>query len=262
MWKHKRLFLGLGVVYLLISLLFVREFSLDSGINELRSSLEEIFVGTSAQLALGLTLFGALVESSGSASSPAGSAYSSVLLVVISLATIWGLRQTYVGSKVTARDAFYKGIYPAVPYALVLAVIILQLLPAMIGATLYGIVTTNGLAVNFGEQAAWLLLFGMLCLLSLYMITSSIFALYVVTLPDMTPLKALRSARELVRYRRWSVMRKVIFMPLALLLLGAVVMLPFLLGATAIADYIFFALSPFGLMAAHSYMYSLYRELL
>lgn len=261
-WQHKRLFVGIGGIYLLLSLLFVREFSLDSGINELRANLEEIFQGTSARLALGLTLFGVLVESGGSASSPAGSAYGSVLIVLISLATIWGLRQTYAGSKVTAKETFYRGIYPAVPYVLVLAVVVLQLLPAMIGATIYGIVVANGLAVNFGEQAAWLLLFGMLCLLSLYMITSSIFALYIVTLPDMTPMKALKSARELVRYRRWSVMRKIIFVPIALLLIGAVVMLPFLLGATAIADYVFFAISPLGLIATHSYMYSLYRELL
>lgn len=262
LWRHKGLFAGLSIIYLIANLLLVREFNLNHGVVELRAGLEGVFQGAYAPMLLGLTLFGALVEAGATPPSPAGGAYHSVLLVVFSLAVIWALRQTFAGRQVSLRDVLYKSMHPFIPYLLVMVVIALQLVPALIGATLYGIVEANDLAVNFAEQAVWILLFGLLALLSLYMITSSAIALYVVALPDMTPLRALRSARELVRFRRWQVMRKMLFAPLALLVLAAVVMLPFLLWLTPAADYVFFAISPLGLVVFHAYMYSLYRELL
>ena len=71
-----------------------------------------------------------------------------------------------------------------------------------------------------------------LALLSLYMICSSLFALYIVTLPNVTPMKALRSARQLVLHRRFLVLRKILFMPLALLVLGAIIMIPLIIFLT------------------------------
>jgi hypothetical protein len=87
-------------------------------------------------------------------------------------------------------------------------------------------------------------------------------ALYVVTLPDMTPLTALRSARDLVRYRRLSVFRKLIFLPIALGVIMAVVMLPFIFVVPVLAQWVFFALSMLALIVGHAYFYVLYRELL
>jgi hypothetical protein len=94
------------------------------------------------------------------------------------------------------------------------------------------------------------------------MISSSLFALYIVTLPDMTPMKALRSARELVRHRRWTVLRKILCLPLILLVAGAVIMLPIIIVLTPLAQWVFFLLTMLALVAAHAYMYTLYRELL
>jgi hypothetical protein len=102
----------------------------------------------------------------------------------------------------------------------------------------------------------------MLALLSLYMVTSSVFALYIVTLPNMTPMRALRSARGLVLGRRWTVLRKLLFLPIALFLLGALIMLPLIWFWAPAATWVFFALSMACLAALHSYMYALYRSLL
>ncbi|HVI60648.1 MAG TPA: hypothetical protein VM535_00655, partial [Candidatus Saccharimonadales bacterium] len=109
---------------------------------------------------------------------------------------------------------------------------------------------------------AWGLLFGLLTLFSLYMISSSLFALYIVTLPDMTPRKALRSARELVRDRRWTVLRKILCLPVILFLGAALVMVPIIIWLTPLAQWVFFLLTMFALVAVNTYMYSLYRELL
>jgi hypothetical protein len=94
------------------------------------------------------------------------------------------------------------------------------------------------------------------------MVSSSIFALYIVTLPDVTPMQALRSARELVRYRRWSIARKVLFLPVSLLVIAAVIMVPVILLVTPASEWVFFILSMLSIAVIHSYMYSLYRELL
>ncbi len=94
------------------------------------------------------------------------------------------------------------------------------------------------------------------------MISSSIFALYIVTLPDMTPLKALRSARELVKGRRWAVILRLLSLPVILLIVAAIIMVPIIIVLTPVAQWVFFLLTMFTLVAVHAYMYTLYRELL
>ena len=152
-------------------------------------------------------------------------------------------------------------MYPLIPFVLVLMVIGLQLVPLLVGSALYSAVINNGIAVMAIEKIIWAIGCFLLALLSLYMICSSIFALYIVTLPDMTPFKALRSARQLVLHRRWTVLRKVLFLPVALLIIAALIMVPLVILLTPLAQWIFFALTMFGIAIVHSYMYNLYREL-
>jgi hypothetical protein len=78
----------------------------------------------------------------------------------------------------------------------------------------------------------------------------------------MTPMKAIRSARALVKSRRWLVIRKILFLPLALFIVTGLIMMPFLLGLTVIAGWVFFVLSVIVIAVMNSYMYALYRELI
>jgi hypothetical protein len=144
----------------------------------------------------------------------------------------------------------------------VLLFIGLQLLPLVGANLLYGFVATGGVVTTVLEKAVWALLIGSLVLLSLYMVTSSVFALYIVTLPDVKPLEALRAARDLVLYRRWIVMRKVLFLPFILLLIAIIITVPIILISPGVAEWLFFALSMVALAVAQSYIYTLYRELL
>ncbi len=260
--KHWWLFFAITLVFGILNLVLVRGLAGGTDLSKIKSTLNQAFSGSGGKFATGITLFVYLLSSSGNSSSASAGVYQTLLLIIVSLATIWALRQVYSEAKVRMRDAFYNGIYPFVQFILVLLVIGLQLLPLLIGALLYSTVISNGIAVNAIEKILWFLLLVVLALASLYMICSSIFALYIVTLPDMTPMKALRSARALVSHRRWLVMRKVLFLPLALLVLAAIIMFPLILFATPLAGWLFFVLSMFGLVAVHSYMYALYRELL
>ena len=258
--KHWQLFGTMTLIYGALTIILVR--GLGSGINldSLKTTLNTN--GGSGSLAMGVTLFGYLLGSSNGANSQVGGVYQSLLVILMSLVTIWALRQVLAGKQISAKEAFYNGVYPLVPFILVLLVVGLQLIPLAIGSWLFATVSGTSIAVNAIEKLGWGLLFFLFALWSLYLVCSSLFALYIVTLPDMTPLKALRSAKQLVEHRRFKVLRKILFLPLALIVVGAVITIPLILVLTSLATWVFFLLSMFVLIVIHAYMYALYRELL
>ncbi len=260
-WK---LFGGIVLVYGLLNIALVKGLNPAQDVGSLKTILNEAVKGGYGQISTGITLYGVLLGSSASTPSEAASIYQTFLILISSLAFIWTLRQVSSSSSksIKVKDSFYKGMYPFVPFVLVLLVICLQLVPLLLGGSLYASVLNNGLAVSFAERILWTILFFFAALFSLYMVSSSVFALYIVTLPDMTPMKALRSARELVRYRRWRLMRKVVFLPIALFFLIGIIMVPLIVLAAPLVEWIYFAISMATLAVVHSYMYSLYRELL
>lgn len=262
LWQNKNLFGGITIVYGLLNLILVQGLASSSNVSSLKSSLDQVFSGHFGAIGSSLSVFAVLVGSAGNSSSQTAGAYQLFLALIASLAVIWSLRQVFSGSSLRVRDAYYRGMYPLIPFLLVLLVIGLQLIPLTIGASVYSLVVTNGIAVGGFEKFLWLLQFIVLASISLYMLSSSLFALYIVTLPDMTPLKALRSARQLVRHRRPTVLRKILWLPVVLLMAAAIIMVPIIIWLTPLAQWIFFILTMFSLVAAHAYMYSLYRELL
>lgn len=262
LWAHKKLFIGITLVYGVLNLCLAQGLSNGTDVASIKDSLNQVFTGHFGFLLSGLSIFIAMVGSAGNTTDQTAGAYQIMLALTASLAMIWALRQSLAGKRLRVRDAFYRGMYPLIPFLLVLLVVGAQLIPMILGSTLYSVVINNGIAVYVVEKILWGLLFAGLALLTVYMLTSSLFALYIVTLPDMTPMKALRSARELVRYRRWTVLRKLLCLPIILLLIALVIMLPVIILVPPLARWVFFVLTMFGLLAIHAYMYTLYRELL
>lgn len=243
-------------------MILVQGLASGTDVGDIKEQLNKVFTGQFKELASSLSIFALLVSSAGESSNQTAGAYQLFIALISSLAIIWALRQVKLGSSIRVRDAFYRGMYPLVPFILVLLVIGLQLIPLIIGSALYNIVLTNGIAVQLVEQVLWAAMFGVLALSSLYMLSSSLFALYIVTLPNMTPMKALRSARKLVKNRRWTVLRKVLSLPVILLVVVGLIMVPTIIVLTPVAQFMFFILTMFSLVAIHAYMYTLYRELL
>lgn len=262
LWRYKKLFGGIILIYGVLNILLVRGLSGSSNLSNLKSVLDTLTTGLGGKLTTSLTTFLYLLGTSGSGNTATSGVYQSILLIVCSLAFIWGLRQVTARHTPRLRDSFYMGMYPLIPFLLVFFVIGLQLLPLVVGGSLYSTVISNGIAVHTWEKALWLGLFVALGLWSLRMITSSVFALYIVTLPDMTPFKALRSAKGLVYGRRLLIWRKLIFLPVSLLLAAALIELPLILFLTPAAAWVFFGLSMVALGLVHSYLYNLYRSLL
>jgi hypothetical protein len=260
--RNWKVFIGIAAVYGVLTAALITGFSAVN-LNDAKQSFGSLLGGQLNQAATGISLFVYLLGAAGgTASTPSASVYQVVLGVVISLAVIWTLRQIYAGNRVRIRDGFYQGMYPLVQFVAVLAVIGLQLIPLIAGAEIYQLVINNGIAVTLIEHILWLVLFGLLGLLSLYMVCASFFALYIVSLPDVTPLAALRAAKQLVLHRRWMVIRKVLFLPVALVAIIAIITVPIIMLATPIAPWTFFILSSFLLIVLHGYLYTLYKALL
>lgn len=261
-WGNKKLLLGITGIYGLLNLLLVHGLASSVDVGGIKQEINESGAGGSGSLATGIAVLAVIAGSSSSGTNQTAGTYQLILVLMASLAIIWALRQIFGGSKVRIRDAYYRGMYPLVPFILVLLVIGLELIPLVIGSSLYTVVIGNGIAVLAIEKVLWAVLFGLFAFLSFYLISSSIFALYIVALPEMTPIKALRSSSGLVKIRRWSVMRKLLWIPLAFTILAAIIMLPVIVVAAALAPWVYFVLSILAILALHSYLYTLYRELL
>ncbi len=260
LWRRRGLFIGIAAVYGILTVLLVNGLSGSTDIATLKQQFD--LGGGVGALASSIAVFATLLVSSGSSTSADNGAYQLILGLITSLATIWAVRQTMADRRVTIRDAFYRGMYPLIPFVLVLLVVLLQTVPLLIGGWLYSTVTVQGIAATGLEQALWGGLFAALAFASVYMLCSSLFALYIVTLPDMTPMKALRSARQLVRYRRGQVVTKLLFLVVMLLVAAAVIMVPLIIVVPVVAQWIFFVLPIFGLVIVHAYMYTVYKALL
>ncbi len=262
LFKNWKLFLGVALIYGVLNLILVRGFSGSADVSSIKKALDQSLKGDWSQLAGGSLLFVYLLGSAGNSGNATAGAYQLLLTLFTTIALIWTLRQVYAGNKVRIRDGFYQGMYPFVTFILVLLVVGLQLLPGALGILTYSIVSGNGVIAGGVEQMIWTLALAVLILVSLYMVSSSVFALYIVCLPDMTPMRALRSARQLVAARRWVVMRKVLFLPVALALVAALITIPLIIYATAAASWVIFIVTMLLLPVLHSYMYRLYRALL
>lgn len=259
-WKP---FTGITFVYLILTIIFANGISnISSVVSSIKFDLE---VGSSENLSpfgSALNGFGNLVGSAGSGSSSTGSVLQSVLIILQSLVIIWALRHLLAGKKIKVKQAYYESTTPLIPFLLVLIVLLIQLLPVGILLPAVGAFLSAVFVSGYTGTIIFIFIGGLLALWSLYMISSSVFALYIVTLPGMHPRRALKSAKNLVRYRRWGIMRRLLFLPIFILLAMGVIVVPLILWATFLVTPVFLLLSLLSLLFAHTYIYSLYRELI
>lgn len=256
LWRNKKLFVGVLTTIGVLQLLLIQGI-INSDFASVRGSIEEVF---GAGLTSGAVSYVYLLGSSGQPNSTEAGLYQSTLMVVLILALIWCLREIHAGAKVRVRDAFYRGMYPLVPFTLVTLIIGLQLIPAVVGAWIYSVVSTNNIAVHGYEQIFWLAVLITGFALSLRFITGSVFALFISTLPDATPIASVKASQKLTKGLRLIVLRKVAFLGLLLLLMITAVMLPIILIVPAVAPVLFYVLNLVMLAIAVVYMHMLYRE--
>lgn len=261
-WQNKRIFGGIVAVSAFFQYVIVQSLGSPLNIIAVKEQVQGILGDGASKFTTGWVVFGSVVGSAGRQSSDVAGVYQSIILLVTALASIWAIRQLMAGESVRLKETFYNCMYPVIPFVLVAFVISLQLIPAGIGSFLYSTVIGNGLAVTAIEKALWLMIFILLATLSLYMVLSSVFALYIVTLPEMTPLKALRSARNLVLHRRLSVVLRFLVVMIVIGALSVILLLPLIIFLPGFAEIMVYIFSATCIVFLNIFTYKLYRELL
>lgn len=254
--RHWKILGGITLVYLILNTVLAS--GLSNAVNNFSSVKDSL--GSGHNFSDALHGFGSLLGG-GANGSQSSSVLQSLLIILESLVVIWALRQLLAGKKFSVKDAYYKSMAPLVPFLLVVFVIIIQLLPVTLGAGLIALISSALIASGGVTAVAFIILLPLLGW-SIYMISSSIFGLYIVTLPDMQPRQALRSAKKLVSFRRLVIIRRVLFLPLFILLVMAAIVLPLILFVHFLVVPVFYLLSILVVLFVHAYLYSLYRGLL
>ena len=233
LWQHKRTFIGLMVIYALLTALLIGVASQET-YQQLSDTLyqtsQDVFKGGwgslgQASLLLVTGVAGAYNENQ----SDTQQIYSVIITLLTWLTTVWLLRAIYTGNKPKLRDGIYAAGAPIIPTFLVALVGVIQLLPVALTALVFSAGFSMG-ALEGGAEAMLLWVAGaLLGLLSLYWLTSTFFALVVVTLPGMYPMKALRAAGDLVIGRRFRILLRILWLLFSVVAVWAVIMVPLIL---------------------------------
>ena len=198
--------------------------------------------------------------------------FSVILFLLSWLTTVWLLRNLLAGHKVRLRDGLYNSGSPLFAMVVVVLVIAIQLIPVAVAFIGYSAALSSGLLAGGAPTMLFWIAASLLGMLSLYWVSSSLFAMIIVTIPGMYPMKAIRSANELMFGRRMLVLLRWIWMMLVLLVVWSIVLLLFILLDmwvkslwTAIAwlpivPFIIVVLSAFSTVWISAYVYLLYRK--
>lgn len=260
-WQHKKVLATIVVIHAFVYIALLRA-PLVADMSDVIDAVNAGFEDENAQQTIEGTVatMGTVLSVSGE--SQADPAVASAVAVGMSLIYIWAIRELHTQKKIKARDAYYQGLAPLLSTVLVLSVATLQLLPFAIAAFIYGTARTAGLfASGFEDMAVFFVAAGM-ALLSLYWVTSTVIALYIVTLPGMYPMQALRSAKKLVQFQRLTVFKKLLSLPV---IIGLFYVLILLLTVRFVPAQSFFMVEVLQLIIlpfAHVYLYKLYRSLI
>ncbi len=176
------------------------------------------------------------------------------------------------GHKAKMRDGLYNAGSPLVSTIAVSLVILVQLLPIGLAAIAYSAADSTGFLSGGVETMLFWVVFGLLTLLSLYWITSTFFAMVIVTLPGMYPIQAIKSANDLVLGRRFKILLRLVWLFAVSFLAWLVVLIPVIMIDTWIKKVwpaiSWFPSVPLALLVlgsittlwVSSYVYLLYRK--
>ncbi|MDB5162760.1 MAG: hypothetical protein JWO54_958 [Candidatus Saccharibacteria bacterium] len=275
-WSYKKLFLGLAALYLVLFTLLVGLASQES-FTTLSESLmqtdESSEEGDFSPIAQAGALFYA-IATVGLTEAPteAQQVYTVLLGLLVWLTTVWLLRNKLAGHKVRLRDGLYNSGSPILPLFLVGLVLVVQLVPILIAFIAYGAANNSGLLESGVESMLFWIVASLLGLLSLFWVTSTLFAMIIVTLPGMFPVKALRSAGDLVLGRRIRILLRWLWMSLVVLVFWSIILIPMILldlwlnsiwpvfSNVPLIPIVLAMLGTISIIWVSSYVYLLYRK--
>lgn len=255
--KDWRTFTGISLVYAIGVFIFVRSFSVGTSASAKADSIGQ----ATGRFTEAMTRLSSLLSSANTSISAASGVYQIMISTICCLALIWAFRQVLSHETATVKSSFYQGMTPLVKYLLVLAVVGVHFIPLALGGYAFSIILSSGYFFGWEIWAAGFV-FAILAIWTFRLITHSMFALFIATLPDMTPLRALRSAKKMVYRRRLLIWRKLVLAGLLLCIIGLLAIAPFIIWWPAGAPWALFAGTILLLPIGQAFLYTLYREIL
>jgi len=275
LWGYRKTFLLLAVVYALLYGLLVGVQSQDT-FTVLSESLGQVGPEISGGEWGALEQAGGLLltiatAGIGTEMTEVQQIFSVFVFLLVWLTTVWLLRNLLAGHKVKLRDGLYSAGAPIFALIMIVLLIAVQLIPVAIAAIGYSAALSSGLLVGATAMLFWTAA-GLLGVLSLYWITSSLFAAIIITIPGMYPYEAIKSAGDLVLGRRIKILLRWLWMVLAICVSWLLVLIPVIfldMGLKAlwpavewlpIIPYAIVILSSCTIVWASAYVYLLYRK--
>lgn len=236
LWSNRKIFMYVMVIYVILTVVLI-SFASEDTYMQMRDTLDttgdNAFGGfwgeiTKAGLILAAGATGSL-NSAQTGTQAQSQIYAVIIGLLTWLTTVWLLRAIMANRKPRMRDGLYNAGAPIVPTFLVASIIILQLLPMALAIYAYNSAVVSGLLEGGIEAMMFWSVAGLLVILSLYWITSTLLALVVVTLPGMYPVQALRTAGDLVIGRRVRILLRLLWMAFVIIITWAVIVIPIIL---------------------------------
>lgn len=277
LWSYRRIFILLATVYAVLTLLLVGMGSQDAYTvltETIRTTSGDAFSGNWGAIGKASLLFASTVTGSISQTmTDAQQIYSALIALLAWLTSVWLLRNLLAGHKVKLRDGLYSAGAPLLSTFLVALLLLVQMLPFSIALIGYSAATSTGLLAAGGiESMLFWIAAALLTVMSLYMITSTIFALIIVTLPGMYPLQAIKTAGDLVIGRRLRILWRFLWIAASVSIAWVIIMIPVILADLWLKDVwpaitwvptvpiVMLTLSSLTIVWVSSYVYLLYRK--
>ncbi|MEI7917897.1 MAG: hypothetical protein WCH58_00780 [Candidatus Saccharibacteria bacterium] len=278
LWVNRKTFISLAIVYALITVLMVGIASQDNYttvVNTLKSTSGDMFNGFWGNLgSAGLLSLTAITGGLSTSLTDSQQIYAGLIVLLTWLTTVWLLRNILAGHKVKLRDGLYNAGSPILSTFLVALLAIVQLLPLALALIAYGAATSTGLLNNGVEAMLFWVADSLLALLSVYWLSSTFFALIIVTLPGMYPYQAIKTAGDLVVGRRLRLLLRFSWMAIGILIVWGLVLIPTIIFDSwlknvwsavswlPIVPVVLLAISSLTIVWFSSYTYLLYRKVI
>ncbi len=194
----------------------------------------------------GLILFSVVTTGSfANTTSEAAVIFGILMFLIIWLVTIFIVRYKLAKREIKLRDALYNATTPLISSFVVFVVALVQCIPLFVLMIAFSAaVQTEFLATPF--YALLFLAFAILMILiSSYLLSSSLIALIAVSAPGLYPVRALRTASELMMGRRVRFVLRLVALIIVVGLMWVVVMIPLILFDLAMKNFAWASAIPF-----------------
>lgn len=203
-----------------------------------------------------------------------GMVFMIVLFLIMWLVTIFLLRHIFAGEQPRLRDGLYNALGPLIATLVVFMFIFVQMMPVMLIAITYSAAVTTGFLSTPFYALVYFIFAASMCLLSGYLLSSSLMALVAVTAPGMYPVRAMLAASDLTAGRRVRIVLRLLYLLFVIAFIYVIVMLPVILldmwlksiwdwlSGWPIVSVFLVACTCFVFIYAATYIYIYYRWLL